>query len=151
MVDEALAKFKSSDEFFAFFKKDYDTRFDARVEAIFDNIWTYYRDLDYAFLESELIDFIEEWIKNERLSALDIVPPLVSSDPLTRDLAEIEILLAETCEQPSVVKVDEVTVALDPSIAPEVPVTEPIINLEEEPVATDTEEEAEAAANPFPV
>ena len=34
-VDEALAKFKSSDEFAALLKKDHDTRFDTVVEAIF--------------------------------------------------------------------------------------------------------------------
>ena len=49
-VDEALAKFKNSDEFAALLKKDHNVRFDAGVEAIFYNIWAHYRDLDYAFL-----------------------------------------------------------------------------------------------------
>ena len=40
-VYEALTKFKSSDEFAVLLKKDHDTRFDARVEAIFYNIWAY--------------------------------------------------------------------------------------------------------------
>ena len=52
---------------------------------------------------------------------------------------------------------DEVTATSDPSIDPEVPVTEPslsvavvqsLINLEKEPVATDAEEEPEFAADP---
>ena len=52
------------------------------------------------------------------------------------------------------VEVDEVTAATDLSIAPEVPVAEPnssvaivqsLINLKEEPVATDAKEEPEAA------
>ena len=56
------------------------------------------------------------------------------------------------------VKVDEVTVAPNPSIAFEVPVTKPslsveaiqlLINLEEELVAINTEEEPEDAVNPF--
>ena len=51
---------------------------------------------------------------------------------------------------------DEVTVAPDRSIAPKVPVTEPnssvvaiqpLINLEEELVATDAEDELKASAN----
>ena len=37
-VDEALAKFKNSNEFTALLKKDHDARFDIGVEAIFFNI-----------------------------------------------------------------------------------------------------------------
>ena len=74
MVDEALGKFNSSDEFAAFLKKDHDTGFDAKVEAIFYNIWTHYQDLDYAFLGSKLTDLIGEWIEDERLSAPDVAP-----------------------------------------------------------------------------
>ena len=37
-VDEALVKFKSSDEFTALLKKDHDIGFDAKVEAIIYNI-----------------------------------------------------------------------------------------------------------------
>ena len=57
-------------------------------------------------------------------------------------------------------EVDEVTIAPDPSIASEVPVTKtsssitvvhPLINLEEDPVATDAEEELEATVNPSPI
>ena len=55
-IDKALAKFKSSEEFFALLKKDHNTRFDAGVEAIFYNIWMHYRDLDYALLGGELTD-----------------------------------------------------------------------------------------------
>ena len=42
VIDEALAKFKDSEEFSALFKKDYDTGFDVGVEAIFYNIWVHY-------------------------------------------------------------------------------------------------------------
>ena len=42
IVDEALVKFKSSDEFTALLKKDHDTGFDAGVEAILYNIWAHY-------------------------------------------------------------------------------------------------------------
>ena len=58
------------------------------------------------------------------------------------------------------VEVDEVTVAPDPFIASEVPISkpsssvavvQPLINLEEEPVATDAEKELEAAVNPSTV
>ena len=45
-VNEALAKFKNSDEF----EKDHDDGFNAGVKTIFYNIWAHYRDLDYAFL-----------------------------------------------------------------------------------------------------
>ena len=66
----------------------------------------------------------------------------------------------ETFEQSSIVEMDVVTAALDPSIASEVPVSEPsssvtivqpLINLEEQLVATDAEEEPEATANPITV
>ena len=65
--------------------------------------------------------------------------------------------MVETSKQSSVVEVGEVTTAPDPSIAPEVPITEPsssvtaiqlLIDLEEEPIATDTKEEPEAASKP---
>ena len=55
-VDEALAKFKNSDEFAALLKKDHNVRFDAGVEAIFDNIWAHYRKLDYTFLGTRDLD-----------------------------------------------------------------------------------------------
>ena len=152
-----MNKFTSSDEFAAFLKKDHDTRFNAGVEAMFYNIWAHYRDLDYAFLRGKLTDLIKEWIEKERLNALNVTSSFISPDPLTRNMIEIEIVLTEISEQPSVVEVDEVTTALDPSIAYEVPVDEPslsvtifqpLINLEDEPMATDAEEEHGAAANP---
>ena len=52
---------------------------------------------------------------------------------------------------------DEVVITPDPSIAPKVPITkpsssvlavQPLINLDEEPVATDVKEEPETTANP---
>ena len=73
---------------------------------------------------------------------------------------EIEMVSTETSEQLSVVEADEVTTTLDPSIDLEVPITEPsssvvviqpLINLEEEPIATDVEEELEATVNPSAV
>ena len=79
-VDEALAKFKSSEEFSTLLKKDHDSRFDTGVEVIVYNIWTHYRDLDYAFLGSELIDVIKKWQEDERLNAPDVAPPLVPSN-----------------------------------------------------------------------
>ena len=106
-VDEALAKFKSSNEFSTILKKDHDTGFDADVEAIFYNIWTHYRDLDYAFLGIELTDLIWEWIEKKRLSALDVTLPPVPSDPLTRYMAEIEILPVETSEQSFVIEMEK--------------------------------------------
>ena len=42
VVNEALAKFKSSNEFAALLKKYHDIGFNAGVEAIFYNIWAYY-------------------------------------------------------------------------------------------------------------
>ena len=125
VVDDALVKFKSSEEFIALFKKDHDTRFNVGVEANFYNIWTYYRDLDYSFFGSKLTDLIGEWLEEYRLNALDVALPPMPSNPSTRDLVEIEISLVETSEQPSVVEVDEVTVSLDHSIAPKVPIFEP--------------------------
>ena len=77
-------------------------------------------------------------------------------DILTRDSAEIKISPAETSRQPSMVEVDEETTTPDLSIAPKVPMAEPnssvaaiqlLINLEEEPVAINTEEKPEATAN----
>ena len=49
-VDEALAKFKSSDEFTTLFKKDHDIGFDVEVEASFIIFGRTIGDLDYAFL-----------------------------------------------------------------------------------------------------
>ena len=66
-VDDALTKFKNSDEFTALLKKDHDTGFDARVEAIFYNIQAHYRDLDYTFLGDKQTDLIGEWLEEERL------------------------------------------------------------------------------------
>ena len=156
-VDEALAKFKSLEEFVVLFKKDHDTRFEAMVEAILYNIWTHYRNVDYTFLGGELTDLIGEWIEEESLNAPNVVPLSVPSDPSTSNVVEIEISLAKTSEEPSMVEVGEVTTTPYPSILPKVSVTEPsssfaaiqpLINLEEEPVATDVEEEPKAAANP---
>ena len=76
-VDEALVKFKSSDEIAALLKKDHDIGFDAGVEAIFYNIWAHYRDLDYAFLGGELTDLTREWLEKERLNASTIMSPFV--------------------------------------------------------------------------
>ena len=156
-VDEALSKFKSSNEFATLLKKDHDTGFDDGVEAIFYNIWTHYRDLDYAHLGGELIDLVKEWIEEERLHAYDVVPSSAPPGPSIRNAAEIEMVQTEISKQPLVVEVDEMTATSDPSIALEVPVIQPslrvaavqsLINLEEELVATDDEEEPEAAANP---
>ena len=156
VVDKALVKFKDSKELAALIKKDHDIGCDARVEAIFYNIWTHYRDLDYAFLGNELTNLNEEWLEEERLNAPDVTSPPMLLDPLTRDSTEIKISPAETFEQSSEVEVDEVIAAHDLSIAPKVPIAKPnysvaavqlLINLEEEPVATDTEEEPEATAN----
>ena len=60
VVNEALGKFKNSDEFAALLKKDHDIGFDAWVEAIFYNIWTHYWDLDYAFLGGKLTNLIRK-------------------------------------------------------------------------------------------
>ena len=82
--------------------------------------------------------------------------PSVPFDPLTSNATEIEIFSVKTSKQ-MVVEVVEVTVALDPSITPQVPVTEPslsvavvqpLINLEKESVATDVDEKTEAGATP---
>ena len=138
-VDVALAIFKSLDVFAMLLKKNHDIGFDAGVEAIFYNIWAHYRDLDYAFLGRELTDLIREWIEEERLNAHDVALPFVPFNPSTRNVVKIEISSAKNSEHPSVVEVDELTVAFDPSIAPEVPVTkpsssvvavQPLINLE---------------------
>ena len=75
-------------------------------------------------------------------------------------MAKIEIVLAEASVQPPMDEVDEVTAAPDPPIASEdlarepssrVATVQPLINLEEEPVATDVEEEPEATVNPTTV
>ena len=95
-VDKALAKFKSSDEFAVFLKKDHDTGFDAVVEAIFFNIWTHYRDLDYAFLGGELTDLVGEWVEEERLHASDIAPSSTPPGTLIKNVVEIEIMPTET-------------------------------------------------------
>ena len=67
-------------------------------------------------------------------------------------------MLTEASEQPSMVEVGEMTAAPDPSIASQdlaskpssrVAVVQPLINLEEEPVAIDVKEESEAIINPI--
>ena len=82
--------------FAALLKKDHNTRFDAKVEAIFYNIWDHYRDLDYAFLGGKRTDLIGEWIEEERLNAPNVMPPSMPSDPSTSNAIEIDTLLVET-------------------------------------------------------
>ena len=89
-VDEALAKFRSSDEFTTLLMKDHDAGFNAGVEAIFYNIWAHYRDLDYTFLGDELTSLIREWLEEERLNALAAVPSSTPPGRLTGKVAEIE-------------------------------------------------------------
>ena len=115
-VDKALAKFKSSKDFFALLKKDHDTGFDTKVDDIFYNILMHYRDLQYAFSGGEMTDLIREWIEDERLNALDVVPPSVPSDPWTSNVAEIEISPVDTSEQLSRVEVGEMTAAPVPQL-----------------------------------
>ena len=133
------------------------TLVDTGVEVIFYNIWVHYRDLDYAFFRGKLIDLSGEWLEEERLNAPNVTPPSAPLGPSTGNAAEIEIVSAETSKQSSVVEVDEMTSALDPSITFKDPASKPslrvmtvqlLINLKEEPVATDTEEEPEATINP---
>ena len=109
----------------------------------------HYRDLDYAFLGGKLTDLIGEWLKDERLNAPNAIPPAVPPGPLTENAEKIEIVSVEASEQQPTVEVDEGTVAPNPPITSEDPVSEPssrvtavrpLINLEEEPVATDVEE-----------
>ena len=68
-----------------------------------------------------------------------------------------ETVSAEAFEQLPTVEVDEMTATTDSPIASEDPTSEPssrvavvqsLINLEEEPMATDVEEELETAVNP---
>ena len=150
-----MVKFKNSDEFTALLKKDHDIGFHAGVKAIFYNIYAHYWDLDYAFLEGKLTNLIGEWLENEKLNATNTMPPSAPPSPLTGNAAEIEIVAVEASEQLPVVKVDEGTAAPNPPIASEDPVSElssrdvpvqPLINLEEEPVATDVKE-SEAAVD----
>ena len=88
-VDEALTKFKNSNEFSALLKKGHDAGFDAEVKAIFYNIWAHYRDLYYAFLGGKLTDLIGEWLEEEMLNAPNVVP---SSIPLVLRLEMLQIL-----------------------------------------------------------
>ena len=149
-IDEALAKFKNSDEFTALLKKDHDTRYDVGVEAIFYNIWAHYRDLDYAFLGGELTDLIGEWLGEEKLNAPNAAPSPTPLGPLARNAAETEPVPAGAFEQQPMVEVDNKTIASNPPLTVEDPAdelnsgvaaTQLLINLEEEPVATDIEEE----------
>ena len=80
------------------FKKYHDTGFDTGVDAIFNNIWAHYRDLDYAFLGGKLVDLIGEWIEEKRLSAPGVAPPSTPPGPSTKNAAEIKIVQAETSE-----------------------------------------------------
>ena len=127
------------------------------MEAIFYNIWAHYWDLDYAFLRGELTDLIGEWLEEERLNAPNVMPSSTRPGPSTENAAEIEIASTEAYErQQLAIEVNEVTAAPNPSIASEDPASElssrvatiqQLINLEEEPVATDVEEEPEAAVD----
>ena len=112
------------DEFVALPKIDHDIGFDAGVEAIFYNIWVHYRDLDYTFLGGKLTNLIREGLEEERLNAPNVTPPSVPPVPSIRNEVENEIVLAETSEQSSMVEVDEMTTALDTSIASEDPISE---------------------------
>ena len=77
-----------------------------------------------------------------------------------KNVAEIKIVPTVTFEQSSNVEVDAMTAALDSSIAFNAPASEPsskvtavqrLINLEEEPIATNVEEDLKAAVNPTTV
>ena len=153
-VDEALAKCKNSDDFAVLLKKDHDTGFDTGVEAIFYNILGHYQGLDYASLGGEMTDIIGEWLEEERLNAPNVMPSSTSPGLLTENAVEIETVPAEASEQQPAVEVDEETIAPNPPLTFKDPASELslrvaaiqlLTNLEEEPVATDVEEEPEAA------
>ena len=99
VVDEALAKFKSSDEFTAHLKKDHDAGFDARVEAIFYNIWAHYQDFDYLFLGGEMNDLISEWLEEDRHNAPNVVSSPTTSGLPTGNVAETETMSFKAFEQ----------------------------------------------------
>ena len=153
-VDEALAKFKNSDEFTTLLKKDHDVGFDAGVEAIFYNIWAHYRNLNYAFLGGKPTDLIDKWLEEERLNAPNAVSSPTPFGPTVGNAAETETMPTEASEKQPMVEVDEETVAPNPPLAVKDPASELnsrvvaiqlLINLEEEPIAIDVEEEPEAA------
>ena len=89
-----------------------------------------------------MTDLIGEWLEEERLNAPDIVLPSSSLGPSIGNVAEIETLSAEASEWQPVVEVDPVG---EPSSR--VATIQPLINLEEEPIAIDVEE-ADATVNP---
>ena len=126
------------------------------MEAIFYNIWAHYSDLDYAFLGGKLTDLIGEWLKEERLNAPKAMPSSTPLGPPTRIAIEIETILIEATEQQLTVKVDKETATpnlpidfKDPTseLSSRVLAIQSLINLEEEPVATDVEEEPKAAVD----
>ena len=95
-VDEALTKFKNSDEFAPLLKKDHDAGFEAGVKAFFFyNIWAHHWDFDYAFLGGELTDLIGEWLEEKRLNSPNIVPSSTPPSPLAENVAEAKTMPVE--------------------------------------------------------
>ena len=86
-ADEAVVKFKDSEEFAAFLEKKYEAGHDAghnvEVEEIFYNIWLKHRDINYRFLGGEFMKLMDQWLENERLGTFNNEPPPSSLAPVT--------------------------------------------------------------------
>ena len=65
-VEQAMAKFKQSDEFATFLTIERDAGYDLGVKEIFFNIWSKCRNVDYRFLGAAFVNIMEEWIEEER-------------------------------------------------------------------------------------
>ena len=64
-----------------------------------------------------LTDLIGEWLEEKRLNSPNIVPSSTPLGSLTRNAAEIEIVLVEASEQQPAIEVDEDTAAPNPHFA----------------------------------
>ena len=103
-----------------------------------------------------MTSLIEEWLEKERLNAPKVVPSSTPPGLLTGKAAEIETVSAEASEQQPMIEVGEETTTpnlpltskdLASELSSSVVIVQLLINLKEEPVATDVEEELETVAD----
>ena len=112
--------------------------------------------MNYAFLRAKLTSLIGEWLEEERLKAPEAVLSFTPLGPPIENAADIETVSTEAFEQEPVVELDEETVAPNLPLASEdlaselssrVTIVKSLINLEEEPIATDVKKELEVTVD----
>ena len=145
-ANEAIAKFKQSEEFAALLEVERDAGrdagYDEGIEEIFFNIWVKCQNVDYRFLGGKLLKLIEGWFEEERLGTLDTAPPPSPPYPMVEgNVIATEVTPAEGPEQPPSTNAEDEAVTSNPPPTAEEPTNEvtsrfmgnhALINLEDE-------------------